>query len=73
MADGETLRAAERLIAWARTGQSNPCADPLDRPVSLEIASCPRKLHALLVGRVHAGRRALTRPLDLPPCLLPPP
>ncbi len=72
MADGETRSAAERLIAWARTGPSNPCADPLDRPVSLEIASCPRELQVLL-GRVHAGRRVLTRPLDLPPRLLPPP
>jgi len=72
MADDETRSAAERLIAWARTGQSNPCADPLDRPVSLENTSCPRELQVLL-GRVQAGRRVLTRPLDLSPCLLPPP
>ncbi len=62
--------AADRLRAWA--GADAPgLADPLERPVIVENAECLQRLHALL-DPARRGTRRLSRPLDLPPRLLPP-
>ena len=62
--------AADRLRAWARADAPG-LADPLDRPVLGENAECLHRLHALL-DPSRRGPRRLSRPLAVPPHLLPP-
>ena len=62
--------AADRLSAWARTDAPGP-ADPLDRPVLAENPECLHYLHALF-DPARRGPRRLSRPLAVPPRLLPP-
>jgi hypothetical protein len=62
--------AADRLLAWARADAPGP-ADPLDRPVLVENPECLRNLHALF-DPARRGTRRLSRPLAVPPRLLPP-
>ncbi len=62
--------AADRLRAWA--GADAPgLADPLERPVIVENPECLDRLHALL-DPSRRGPRRLSRPLAVPPHLLPP-
>ena len=64
--------AADRLRAWAaEANAAAPLADPLDRPVILEHSVCRDTLHPILHRPDH-DRRALSRPLAVPPCGLPP-
>jgi len=62
--------AADRLLAWARADAPGP-ADPLDRLVLVENPECLRNLHALF-DPARRGTRRLSRPLAVPPRLLPP-
>jgi len=63
--------AAERLLTWAGEPPPHPLVDPLDRPVIVEDRECLKRLQHLL-ARPDRNRRALRRPLAVPPSLLPP-
>jgi len=62
--------ADDRLRAWAGADPLG-LADPLERLVLVENPECLRNLHALF-DPARRGTRRLSRPLAVPPRLLPP-